>query len=62
MNKNKCVDNIKYKCPVCKKDIIISHTHIDFACIDKNCPLGHGVKKILLVINNIYLILNNLGN
>jgi hypothetical protein len=60
--KNKRVDNIEYKCPICKKDIIISHIQIDFACIDKNCPLGHGVKRILPVINDICFILNNLSN
>ncbi len=48
------------KCPVCGKDIIISYKQADFACSDKDCPLGHGVGVILPAMKDICTILNKI--
>ena len=48
------------KCPICGKDIIISYKQVNFACSDKDCPLGHGVARILPHIKDISIILNKI--
>jgi hypothetical protein len=40
-------DNFKkLNCLICGKDIVISED--DFACIDPNCKLGHGVNAFII--------------
>lgn len=56
----KTIDEVLDKCPICGKDIIISYKQVDFACSDKNCPLGHGVSGILPTMKNICAILNKI--
>ena len=50
------------KCPICEKDIVISYKQVDFACSDKDCPLGRGVDKILDSLENICGIVNKIYN
>jgi hypothetical protein len=40
-------------CPICGKDIYISKYWDDYACVDVNCPLGHGAKALIGKVNRI---------
>ena len=48
------------KCPICEKDIVISYKQVDFACSDKDCPIGHGTSSILSAMKDICTILNKI--
>lgn len=52
---NKIWREIKQVCPICGKNIYVHKRGNNFACVDINCPLGHGAKEL---IDSINVILN----
>lgn len=49
-------------CPICGNHIYVDKYCKDFACVDINCPLGHGARKIMdniKEINNILFLMEN---
>lgn len=40
-------------CPICGKNIYVHKRGKNFACIDINCPLGHGANELIDKIGNI---------
>ncbi|NCI19722.1 hypothetical protein EJM73_08800 [Clostridium botulinum] len=47
------VEQIELHCPICEKDIYIAKNQNDYACVDMNCPLGHGAKHLIDKINEV---------
>lgn len=45
-------------CPICGKNIYVSKYGNDYACVDMNCPLGHGAKSLVDKINRLLDMLN----
>lgn len=42
-------------CPICGKNIYISKYYNDYACVDNNCPLGHGANKLIKKIDKVLI-------
>lgn len=41
------------KCPICGNNIYVSKYYNDYACVNIDCPLGHGAKDLIKRINRL---------